>query len=241
MSEELLEQLRKLSCVQGKQKTWISELSDNQIIEVFQRLRNDENAKSIARHAQQAWGVNPNSSVHAISQGILKFKRRCAHLLTAPAPPTQPGDECLRPLTVGYGPEDTLENLEYIAQLQRDRIVSFIEREKETGVKHPHLSRDLQALATLQKVLLKQKAYELLHDDPLKQRRWARLEKDVQKKFGGLLQTMTDAGREKLSTALKKFMEKIEERSVTIEMGPDGRYYFPAQSVSNRKQKNQDS
>ena len=241
MSEELLEQLRTLSCVRGKQKTWISELSDNQLLEVFQRLRNDETAKSIARHAQQAWGVSPTSRVHSISQGILKFKKRCSHLLTAPAPLVQPGEKCSGPLTVGYGPEDTLESLEYIAQLQRDRIVSFIEREKETGVKHPYLSRDLQALAATQKVLLKQKAFELLHDDPLKRKRWARLEQDVQKKFGGLLQTMTDADREKLATALQRFMQKIEEHSVTIEMGPDGRYYFPTQSLSNRKQKNHDS
>ena len=84
MREHVIKQLRKSACVKGKQKTWISELNDDQLFEVFMRLRNEETAKSIAKYIQKAWGVLPKSSVHSISQGILKFQRRIAHLLLTP-------------------------------------------------------------------------------------------------------------------------------------------------------------
>jgi hypothetical protein len=153
MYKELIDQLRKLSCVKGKQKTWISELADNQLLEIFHRLKNGETAKSIARHVQQAWGVNPTSSIHALSQGILKFQKRCSHLLSSPAPPIQRDSEFSGPLGADFDPADSLESLEFIARSMRNRIIGMIEREKKTGIKHPYLSRDLQALAALEKVL----------------------------------------------------------------------------------------
>ncbi len=47
MKTYIIEQLRKNATVRGKQKTWVSELSDDQIYEMFLRLRKDEPAKSI--------------------------------------------------------------------------------------------------------------------------------------------------------------------------------------------------
>ena len=79
--EHILKELRDRACVRGKQRTWVSALSDEQLYELFMRLRNGESAKSIARHAQQVWKVKRNSSVHSLSQGILKFRRRISHLL----------------------------------------------------------------------------------------------------------------------------------------------------------------
>ena len=66
MREQVIEDLRDRASVRGKQKTWISELSDDQLYELFLKLRNQETAKSIARHIQQAWGVNPHSSSFSI-------------------------------------------------------------------------------------------------------------------------------------------------------------------------------
>ena len=227
MNKELIDQLRKLSCVKGKQKTWISELSDARLLEVFHRLRNGETAKSIARHAQQAWAVNPTSSPHAISQGIIKFHKRIAHLL---AISTSFREMKSSPFTGEVASEDTLESLDYIANLHRARIKAMLEEEKKTGVKHSFLSRDLQALATLQKVILKQRAYEMLHDDPLKHRRWAQRERGVQKKFEAFMETMADDDRIKMAGALGKFLEWADQHAVTLQIGPDGTYVLPEQS-----------
>jgi hypothetical protein len=109
----------------------------------------------------------------------------------------------------------------------RDQIIGMIERGKKTGIKHPYLSRELQALATLQKVILKQRAYELTHDDPLKERRWARRQKGIQEKFGALVKTMTHDDRDRIANALGRFMELAEQHSFQLEVGPDGSYILP--------------
>jgi hypothetical protein len=227
MERGLITEIRALSRVKGKQSTWISTLSDEQILAIFHRLRNGESAKSIARYIQQAWGVNPTSSVHALSQGILKFQKRSSHLLTLSASPPQKATKDADSLTLDFDPGDTLESLDYIARLQRDRIIGTIEREKVSGVKHAYLNRDLQALAALQKVILKQKAFELLHDDPLTQRKWARFEQDVQKKFDAFMKITPEDDRLKLATALINFMEEAEKRAVTLVIDSDGNYTLP--------------
>jgi hypothetical protein len=227
MNQELIDQLRKASCVQGKQKTWISGLSDSQLLEIFHRLQNGETAKSIARHVQKAWGVNPTSSIHALSQGILKFRKRCSHLLEVPAPPPQPISGFSALPDVDYDPGDDLESLDYIARIQRERIIAMIEREKKTGVKNPHMSRELQSLATLQKVILKQKAFDLLHEDPLKARKWAKRQQSLQKKFGvfdDFMNTMTEDERYKLADSLDRFLDMAKQHCETLEVRPDGTY-----------------
>ena len=230
MNKELIDQLRKLSCVKNKEKTWIAALADSQLLEVFHRLQNGETAKSIARHVQQAWKINPTSSIHALSQGILKFQKRCKHLLEATALSLQQESESSDPLEAEYDPGDALESLNYIARIQRDRIISMIEKEKKTGVKHPYMSRDVQALATLQKVILKQRAYELTHDDPLKEKNWANRQKGIKEKFGALMKNTTQDDRNKMVGAIGRFLELAKQHAVTLQIGPDGNYFLPEQN-----------
>ena len=231
MNKELVDQLKKLSCVKGKQKTWISELADNQLLEIFHRLKNGETAKSIARHCQQVWHINRSSSIHALSQGILKFQKRCKHLLETSVLLPQQESESSDPHEADYDSGDALESLNYIARIQRDRIISMIEKEKKTGVKHPHMSRDVQALATLQKVILKQRAYELTHEDPLKERRWAQRQKGIQEKFGALMKNTTQDDRNKMVSAIGRFLELAKQHSFTLEVGPDGKYIIPQKPI----------
>jgi hypothetical protein len=135
MREYILQQLRHRSCVRGKQRIWVSDLTDEQLYELYLRLRSGENAKTIARYIREAWGINPEATVHSISQGVLKFKKRIAHLLITPT--AEEGDSYPGPHSRDFNPEDTLESLDYITRIQRDRIIAMIEMEKESGVKHP--------------------------------------------------------------------------------------------------------
>src|SRR5665647_3416571 len=91
----------------------------------------------------------------------------------------------------------------------------------------PYLSRELQALATLQKVILKQRAYEMLHDDPLQERRWANRQKGIQEKFGALMKNTTQDDRNKMVSAIGRFLELAKQHSFTLEVGPDGKYIIP--------------
>lgn len=224
-----MQQLRERSCVRGKQRTWISELTDEQHYDLFLRLRNGENAKSIARMIQTAWGVNPESSSHSVSQGILKFKKRIAHLLISPTIEGQ--NICPGPLNECLDAENTLESLDYIASLHRKRIKTMLEEERRTGVKFPYLNRDLQALAALEKVIFKQKTFEMFYDDPVKRKKLERLKMKMEAKFGAWMDQLGEDGRMKMVNALGKFLEYAEQHSVPIERGPDGqmRIIEPAQ------------
>jgi len=76
MKNKMIKQLRSLSHIRKKQKTWIYELSDNQLYDLFEMIKRGDSAKQIAKNIKGFWGIKPKSSVHSLSQGILKFKDR---------------------------------------------------------------------------------------------------------------------------------------------------------------------
>lgn len=218
MRNYIIKQLRKCSCVKGKQKTWVYELSDDQLYGLFLRIRNGESAKSIGQYIQKAWSINTKSTVHSVSQGILKFKKRIAHLiLTPPKNDEQPSPN------FNYDPMErlgSLEEMEQIAQLQRSRIKRLMLEEQELGIKHSNLSRDLQSLATLSKVITAQKQFEIMHgsNDPIIHRRLQRKKRDMTKSWERIMERVipTQEDKDKMSAACDRFIELIDEKSVEI-------------------------
>jgi hypothetical protein len=221
MNKIILEQLRNCCCIRNKQRTWIADLSDERLYQLFLRLRNGESCKAIARFIQNGWGVLPESSVHSLSQGILKFRKRIAHLLETPT--IEGEDRCSGPTTGDSAPLGSLESLENIAILSRRRIQIMLAEEEKTGVRRPFLNRDLQALAALEKVLMKVRVFNLYHDDPQRQKKMAGIERDIGEKFGAAMDTIGEEGRIKIVKALDRFMELAKEHAELAEIGPDGK------------------
>ena len=221
MRKYVIKQLRQLSRVSGKQKTWVSQLSDDQLYEVFLRLRNRESAKSIARHVQKAWGVLPKSSIHSISQGILKFKRRIAHLLLDP--PT----ETIESRHVDDVQLEGIEGLEKIYQGQLNRIHRMMREEEETGIKYHHLNRDLQARAALSKSIVKNKEWELVHHnvDPVRRQKLERQNEKLQRYWPALMDKLGEEGRNRMVEFLERFIEEMENDPdmLELEIGSDGK------------------
>lgn len=129
MKDHFIKKLRDCSFVKNKMQTWVSELTDDQLYELFLRLRNEESAKSIAARVQKVWGIRPRSTIHSLSQGILKFKRRISHLLLT-SPPSASEDDTFFNVN-GFEGLGTLEELEKIAQLQRERIARMMVEERK--------------------------------------------------------------------------------------------------------------
>lgn len=221
MRQFIVKQLRERSVVKGKQKTWVSERSDDQLYQLYLKLKNEEPALSIAQYAQKAWGVNPESTTHSISQGILKFRRRIADLLElstlpqADAVPVHQGGHDLKNL-------DDLMGLELLIREQRERIYRMMREERELGVKHTNLSRDIQSLAALAKVLAKEKEFALRHkdQDPVKQREEELRDQRMDKNFNILIAGLPDDG-ERVIQACDRLMELAARRSIRMVMGED--------------------
>ena len=212
-----MKQLKERACIKGKMKTWISECSEDQLYHLFQRLRAGESARSIAQFVQETWKINPQSDIHSVSQGILKFKKRIDDLLELEiAEQTCRGleeanlteDECL----------DELMGLERLVRLQRERVERMMREEQEKGIKHPNLSRDLQSLASLSKVLTREKEFALKHpkDNPIKMREEQIRDQRIDANFNTFMANTTDESRERLMCAMDKFLKRAAEISIPM-------------------------
>jgi hypothetical protein len=218
MREHVIQVLKKFSCVPGKQKTWISELTNDQLYELFLRLRNGDDAKSISRYIQKAWGILPQSTPHAVSQGVNKFRRRIAHLLLPTSDlslTTHPGTENI---------SDNLESISKIMKMQLQRINRMIAEEREIGIKHNSLSREIHALTALMKSITKAKEWEMLNEgsDPLHRRRWEAKKRKIESQFSSFLKSSDDHSN--FLNAADRFLDLCEQHAITIDMGPNGQY-----------------
>ena len=230
MREYIIKQLRECASVRNKQKTWISELTDDQRYEIFLRLRGNHPAKQIARYVQNKWELLPDSTPHSVSQGILKFKRRIAHLLLHPPPE----DTSVTNFT---GREDSgslegLEAIEHITQLQLKRIRRMVAEEEETGVKHNSLSKEIHALSALLKSLTKVKEWEIAHEgvDPSKRYKEKRERERLQQTWSSFVDEFGPEGRHKMIEAANTLLEEVKKDAITVEVGPDGRLIIPKES-----------
>jgi hypothetical protein len=86
MDNEIIKSLRNRSFIKGKQKTWVSDLTDEQLWTIFVKIKNGETNTEIARHIQEKLGVMSESSMRSVAQAIGKFKKRVGDISLLPAP-----------------------------------------------------------------------------------------------------------------------------------------------------------
>jgi hypothetical protein len=220
MKNLIIKQLRERSSVKNKERTWLSRLSDERLYEVFLKLRAGESSRSIARHAQQMWRVNPASSIHSLSQGVTKFRRRISQLINPPHVGNDP---------IGSNPylelneETTLERMERMSQDIEARINRMMKEEQETGIKFPHLNRDIQALASLRKSIIKQRDWQLIHGDSVQAQNELNMEKNIKRKFDGLLEYLGDDSQKRLICMMHNFLEMAEKIAIPGEINAEGK------------------
>ncbi|MGB7911730.1 MAG: hypothetical protein WCF59_05845 [Desulfobaccales bacterium] len=75
----------------------------------------------------------------------------------------------------------------------------------------------------MQKLITKQKVFEMLHEDPVKQRRLAGLEKDIQHKFDAFMGQIGEDERVKMAEVLGNAIEYFDRIAIPGEIGPDGK------------------
>jgi hypothetical protein len=223
MKRDIVEHLRLFSGGPGKGKTWVAQLDDSQLFELYLKIRSGESARGIARHVQKVWKIGCNPSIHSISQGILKFKQRISHLLLV-APSSDAEEVSVSGFPLGPEEDSTLEAMEDIAKKCEMRITTMLVEEKETGVKYPFLNRDLQALAALQKAILKQMEWERNHKDLLNQKKYERMTKTMDMRFNNLLENLGQNGQDRLLKSINKFLELVEQKTLTTYRKEDGTY-----------------
>lgn len=222
MKEYVIEQLRRQSFIPRREKTWVSKLSDQQLYEMFLRLKRGESCRSIARHAQKEWGINIESTTRSVSQGILKFKKRIAHLLLPPPDESYIDSN----FSAEISEEGSLEALCQIANLQEERIKRMMAEEMETGIKYPHINRDIQALAGLQKVIMKLSENVMTPEEIRKKKTEEKRDRIMKQRFDKLRERVSYDQMDRVIQAGWRFLELALEDAETMYVGPDGEYHI---------------
>lgn len=222
VNKHIIENLRRFCTIPGKEKTWISELNDDRLFELYLKIKNGESARGIARHVKTVWRIGRQSSIHSISQGILKFRQRISHLLLFPSSATEEGNASVLP--PGCEEDSPLQIMEDIARQYEARIKRMIAEERESGVKYPYINRDLQALASLRKGILKQREWEGTHGDALNRKRYERMTQTMDGRFKGFLERVGENGQDRLIRAANRFLELVEQKALTMHKKEDGTY-----------------
>jgi GTP cyclohydrolase I len=88
-------------------------------------------------------------------------------------------------------------------------------------VKYPHLFKDLQGLASLRKMIIKQREWELKHANAITTKKEERIGRDIKKKFDKFLTNLGEDQRNKMLLATKRFLELMEQKAIVMEIDPD--------------------
>jgi len=211
--------LRERASVRGKQKTWVSECSDEQLFQIFQKLQAGETARAIAHYVQTAWNMSSDADIHSVSQGILKFRKRIEDLLEIQVPdiPSPSVQESIEEI------QDDLLAMDRVVRSQRERIERMMAEEKERGVRYTNLSRDLQSLSTLSKVLVKEKEFALRHagEDPIRRRQEELRDQRMERNFNTMMEYLGPDGQDRIVETADRFLQLVAEKAARLVRSED--------------------
>ena len=170
--------------------------------------------------------MKQDSTIHSLKQGILKFQKRIAHLLLPisclPPAVARPHDDGL----TAHNCLESLEQDELIATQLRRRIHKMMKEEAEGGFTQQNLGKEVLALTTLEKTIIKQRDWILRHpgQDPVEKMKEQKREAGIVETFENYMDNSTAEGRENLMEASNKFIELCEQNALTLEIDDDGNY-----------------
>lgn len=145
MSKYLVQQLRACASVKGKQKPAVDALTDEQLLEVFHRLRKGQNANEVGRYAQRAWNFMPGRSPHTVGQAVRKFEKRISHLILEPLQAERPPISESGLLSDSVTPKG-IEGHQRLYDKLLNRTLRLMREEQDTGIPYKDLAKDAIAL-----------------------------------------------------------------------------------------------
>jgi len=167
MSTYLIQEIRACLCKPGKQEPAANKLTDDQLLEVFNRLRKGQNPNEIGRYAQKAWGFMEGRNPHTVGQIIRTLQKRISHLTLGGSPSqTQapgPVSDTVIPVKVTY--EDIIEIQDRLSLEMRRRKDRLMEKERATRIPYKDSAKDLNAISSFGRLLTKMEEFELKNAD----------------------------------------------------------------------------
>jgi len=216
MKKLIIKELRKFASVRNKQRTWISELDDERLYQIFLMLKSGSSSRTVAEHVREVWKLNKESTIHSLAQGVIKFKRRIEHLLVKDYKPSGKV-ESDSSIDDEKG-VDVLTTNQRLADQLRLRIEKIMKEEKKLGVSYPGLCKDVMALSSLEKNILKEIDWRMKNKDRLIEGYEERQQRELGDRFDKFIEKHlpTDEERDRMVKGMSRFLELVSEASVPM-------------------------
>jgi len=163
--------------------------------------------------------MSSDADIHSVSQGILKFRKRIEDLLEIQVPdiPSPSVQESIEEI------QDDLLAMDRVVRSQRERIERMMAEEKERGVRYTNLSRDLQSLSTLSKVLVKEKEFALRHagEDPIRRRQEELRDQRMERNFNTMMEYLGPDGQDRIVETADRFLQLVAEKAARLVRSED--------------------
>jgi len=221
----VMRKLRETVAPPGKRGTWLRYLDDNKLAEVFVQLQAGTACHHIASVAQREWGIKPGSKTQSLARAVRSLRdKMVGEIQKLPIKTTEDKDTAKDLKTQAARVSNGLNELEetaWTAMEQKKRIQLFRTKEDLAKMGFQATDKAIQVYLQILEAYAKMKINLGLIEPPTSE-----FNLNVKHKFAGLMQHTVGPDGEKMVTALDRFMELVDEKSLALVQNKDGSFEY---------------
>lgn len=225
-----IKELREAAAPPGKRPSWLNQLSDRRLAEVYLRLKDRQKVSHICRIVQNEWGIMRTSEVRSMARSLQNFKDKVISELKQEVKPTneirkqQSATEQKRAKRIKER-LDSLGSWRWLIDVQAQRVELAFNREKQVGMNLKQTEETIKTLGELlDKYVNRLIQLGILDAQPSD---W---NMDLRQKFEALTGKMIKTDGSEIIKATSTFLERAEKEAETVDYQRDeSGVYRPAE------------
>jgi hypothetical protein len=221
----VMRKLRESVAPPGKRGTWLRYLDDERLAEVFVQLQGGTSCHHIASIAQKEWGIKTASKTQSLARAVRKLKDQMVPELAKVPMRNKEEKEVAKELKgKALKISDKLNELEetgWAAMEQKKRIKLFRDKEEVAKMGFAATDKAIQVFIQILEVYAKMKINLGLIEPPNSE-----FNVNVKHKFAGLMQHTVGQDGAKVVSALDRFVELVDEKSLALTQNAQGSFEY---------------
>jgi hypothetical protein len=230
----LLRKLRNIVDPPGAKGTWLKNLNDRQLIEVYNRLSLRQPSYKVAKIAQQEWGYQKTSNLKSLTRAVRAFRDAALGEIKAVAAGRATKQEAEVSKTLEKkakrigGKIDVLGSMSWVLSIQQERIEMLHSKEK-ASIPFKHTDGTIKTYIDGLKTYLEMSVQLGVQDEIPRE-----FNMKVKHEFSNLLTTTVGAGGAKVVESLDRFLELAAQHSKKLVLNEEGTYVLEDQNAAQR-------
>jgi hypothetical protein len=220
----LLRRLRSLVDPKGSKGTWLKQLNDRQLMEVYSRLSLQQPSYKVAKIAQQEWGYQKNSNLKSLTRAVRDFRDKALGEVKALAAGRGTKQEAEISSTLEKkakrigGKIDVLGKMSWVLNIQEERIELLFSKER-ASIPFKHTDTTIKTYMDGLKSYLEMSVQLGVQDEIPRE-----FNVKVQHEFSKLLTATVGTGGAKVVDSLNRFLTLAAQHSKKLVMNEEGVY-----------------